>query len=142
MNDWEKAIWMLSEGFTFKELKKLKPEDADSWRRLKVILNNRKGGNESVSSRKKNRDGRAYIVYQCKESDEVRGKTKQDRTKSCGAWNIQVSRRMPTDSPSHQGRCPCGKRSNLSIKNTHCFESREEAYEFVYVMNKTFKAGA
>ena len=37
MNDWEKALWMIEEGFTVAQLKQLQPSDADAWKRLKPI---------------------------------------------------------------------------------------------------------
>ena len=73
-----------------------------------------------------------WIVYRCAVSSETRGRTKQERTPSCGAWNIQKSRRDTTDAPSHQGRCSCGKRTNLSKKNTWVYTKPEQAYEFVF----------
>ena len=38
MNDWEKAIWLLEEGFTVEQLKELEPSDADAWARLKNMV--------------------------------------------------------------------------------------------------------
>tara|TARA_Y100000592_G_scaffold63541_1_gene99054 strand:+ start:148 stop:516 length:369 start_codon:yes stop_codon:yes gene_type:complete len=38
MNDWEKALWMIDEGFTPEQLKELCPSDADAWLRLKPML--------------------------------------------------------------------------------------------------------
>ena len=41
------------------------------------------------------------------------------------------SRRDTEDSTQHQGRCKqCGKRTNLSKKNTWSFRTPEQAYEF------------
>mgnify|MGYP003640909675 CR=1 FL=1 len=38
MNDWEKAVFMLDEGFTATELKSLNPSDAEAWIRLKPLV--------------------------------------------------------------------------------------------------------
>ena len=74
-----------------------------------------------------------WIVYKCADSSETRGRTKQERKPCCGAWNIQKSRRDTEDSTQHQGRCKqCGKRTNLSKKNTWSFRTPEQAYEFLY----------
>lgn len=42
MNDWQKAIWMLEEGFTATQLKELEPSDADAWKRLKPLVQHTK----------------------------------------------------------------------------------------------------
>ena len=38
MNDWEKALFMLDEGFTMTQLKSLNPSDAEAWIRLKPLV--------------------------------------------------------------------------------------------------------
>ena len=38
MNDWEKAMFMLEEGFTPTQLKSLNPSDAEAWIRLKPLV--------------------------------------------------------------------------------------------------------
>lgn len=38
MNDWEKALFMLDEGFTITQLKSLNPSDAEAWIRLKPLV--------------------------------------------------------------------------------------------------------
>ena len=38
MNDWEKAVFMLEEGFTPTQLKSLNPSDAEAWIRLKPLI--------------------------------------------------------------------------------------------------------
>lgn len=36
--DWDKALWMIDEGFTPEQLRELHPSDVDAWRRLKPML--------------------------------------------------------------------------------------------------------
>ena len=38
MSGWEKALWMIEEGFTVEQLRELKPADADAWMRLRGVL--------------------------------------------------------------------------------------------------------
>jgi hypothetical protein len=38
MNDWDKALFMLNEGFTLTQLENLRPSDADAWVRLKTMV--------------------------------------------------------------------------------------------------------
>ncbi len=40
--DWEKALWMITEGFTPEQLMQLDPSDADAWLRLRPMLHTRK----------------------------------------------------------------------------------------------------
>jgi hypothetical protein len=44
-----------------------------------------------------------WYVYRCEESNETRGRTKQDRAEPCGAWNIHKSRDGLEDRP--RARC-------------------------------------
>ena len=84
-----------------------------------------------------------YIVSQCCHSSETRGNTKQERTNPCGFWNVQKSRRAPEEKPVHQNRCKgtvirngeevtCGKRTNLSTRNTKVFREEIDAVIFAH----------
>ena len=133
---WNLALWMMEDGFSLEQLQELTPTDAESWMRIKPMLPTSQEENVFENEDKSNR---YFIVYQCGHSSETRGKTSQERKEPCNEWNILKSRRPPSDSASHQGRCPsCGKRTNLSIKNTHCFNRPEHAYDFISHMSRSF----
>ena len=53
MNDWDKALWMLEEGFTMTQVKNLEPADADAWKKLKpMLVAQRKPSKEITKERK------------------------------------------------------------------------------------------
>lgn len=131
---WGKALWMIEQGFTTKQLRSMYPSDADAWSRIRRFVTVVEEGETLALPEKKDEweSNKFYIAYQCTHSSETRGKTKQDRTEPCGKWNIIKSRKRPTEMTSHQARCPdCGKRSNLSKKNTYTFKKPEQAHDFI-----------
>lgn len=62
MNDWQKALWMMEEGFTVAELRELQPSDADAWKRLKPLVQRTKKNMCSSITESRNEDRMQLMI--------------------------------------------------------------------------------
>ena len=53
MNAWDKALWMLEEGFTTAQLKKLSPSVADAYKLLKPMLGDQQKPSKEITKERK-----------------------------------------------------------------------------------------
>lgn len=145
MNDWERALWMIEEGFTVKELKGLLPSDADAWVRLKplVIVPMPFLDPPSVLTKtttEKN-DGRHYHVWQCVKRREYSRPHGRPMSTACGKWNVKTSK-YAEPSRNIQGNCGwCGRRARLNPNELliHTFTSKKKAVRLANHNNKEMK---
>ena len=73
-------------------------------------------------------ESKNYLIYQCKESDENRGKHKAVQT--CGRWSVRMTKGEAWFWTGLQTKCPhCGVRGRKNAKTFEPFSSKEEAQD-------------
>jgi len=73
-------------------------------------------------------ESKNYLIYQCKESDENRGKHKAVQT--CGRWSVRMTKGETWFWDGLQTKCPhCGVRGRKNAKTFEQYPSKDEAQD-------------